>query len=487
MAPNYPGSDLPAYAVTPSIGDENKNNKYALLLTPKWPRKTARQRNGVRQQRRRNAERINPILHGLNVLAHELIPDLSAYAGTPSIGDENKNNKYALLLTPKWPRKTARQRNGVRQQRRRNAERINPILHGLNVLAHELIPGANSAIGNFEQNSSSLRYDQWNPLVNNTPSTPSPPSPSINPGTFNPSSCFPSVNHGQGNPSFYFGVPSIQLGPWNPVIATQIFFCGPSYPATHNMILVPGPWNPVIATQILFCGPCYPATPNMILVPGPCYPATPNMILVPGPCYPATPNMILVPGPCFPATHNMILVPGPCFPATPNMILVPAHWNPATPNQMLFCRPYETGPTNFWVKPESMTLFQQSTSLAATEINPQAQIQAQQDFGMDGRGDEQVPNEQMLETIAKMIVHLDASNKQSDKYIETHQFREETNGNASNDNTSDTIFLSLSQNLNAHGIWHCCYDCSTCQSLKVNADPLGCKDKWDQAVNRERI
>ncbi|RUS73864.1 hypothetical protein EGW08_018366 [Elysia chlorotica] len=219
--------------------------------------------------------------------------------------------------------------------------------------------------------------------------------------------------------------------------------------------------------------------------------------------------MILVPGPCYPATHNQMFICGPYETVLTKSshsqhdlstwtmessnsqhdprYLFCAPFYPVTLNQMFIFGPFDSGLFNFWVNPEPMILFQLSTSLAATEINPQAQLQAQQDFGMDGRGDEQVPNEQMLETIAIMIVYLDVSNKQSDKFIETLQFREETNDNASNDSTSDTIFLSLSQNLNAHGIWHCCYDCSTCQSLKVNADPLGCKDKWDQAVNRERI
>ncbi|RUS73865.1 hypothetical protein EGW08_018367 [Elysia chlorotica] len=179
--------------------------------------------------------------------------DLPAYAVAPSIGDGNKNNKYALLPTPRCPRKTDRQRNGVRHHRRRNAEQTNPSLHGLNVQAPEFIPGANPAMGNFEQNCSSLYYNQWNPSVNNTPYNLSPYYPSINPGPCNPSS--------------YYGIPDIHPGPWTP--------------------------------------------------------------------------------------------------ATPNQMLVSGHYD------------------------------------AATEINPQAQIQAQQDFGMDGRGDGQVPNEQMLETIAK--------------------------------------------------------------------------------------
>ncbi|RUS69723.1 hypothetical protein EGW08_022516 [Elysia chlorotica] len=520
---------------------------------------------------------------------------LPAYAVAPSIGDGNKNNKYALLPTPRCPRKTDRQQNGVRHHRRRNAEQTNPSLHGLNVQAPEFIPGANPAMGNFEQNCSSLHYNQWNPLVNNRPCNTLSHFPTINPGPWTlatanfwvnpePMSLFQqstSLAATEINPQAQiqaqqdFGmdgrgdeqVPNEQMletiakmivnlelsgmvmethqgreldgNDANQDVCNDIFLSESQHldvhgiqPCFHVHFFV-REWEMRVHKMLIWktdrqrngvrhhrrrnAEQTNPSLHGLNVqapefIPG-ANSAMGNFEKNCSSLYynqwnPSVNNTPYNLSPYYPSIN-----PGPCNPSSYYGIpdIHPGPWTPATPNQMLVSGHYD----------------------AATEINPQAQIQAQQDFGMDGRGDGQVPNEQMLETIARMIVQLNVSTKASVLYVETqhvregifanvanqdkrddqapneqmletiakrivnlessgmaigtHQGGEETIGNAANNDTSDAIFLSQSQNLIAHGIWQCSFDCSTCQSMKGNADPLGCKDKWDQVVTRERI
>ncbi|RUS69722.1 hypothetical protein EGW08_022515 [Elysia chlorotica] len=329
------------------------------------------------------------------------------------------------------------------------------------------IPSANPAAGKCERYGPRPYNVQWNPLVNTL---------SRHPYYFLRMDLGPKIP--------LPNIPNINMRPRILLTYYPSINLVPSNPPSNFLRINPRPWVPATPNQMLVPGPFVPATPNQMLVPGPFVPATPNQMLVPGPWVPATPNQMVVPGPWVPATPNQMVVPGPWVPATPNQMVVPGPCNPVVPNQMLFSGPYNAGLTNFWVKPEPMSLFQQSTSLAATEINPQAQIQAQQDFGMDGRGDGQVPNEQMLETIAEELEQLDVPAQISDK-IETQQGREEVIGHAANHDPSGGAFLSESQDLNVHGVHPCYPDCKTCASFQVNLDPLGCKDKWDQMVNKE--